>query len=598
MHRSVLLAAGLVLAACAGGSDDATSVPTDDAAVDPSDPSGDVPLDADEPTGNPTTDTGDGTGEDAVDADVDDDVGTDSPADELPTEAAPEPLTDPSRGGTLTVLLEAESDTWDIPNANCATSCITVMQQIADPLLAVNDSGELEPFLLEDVEISDDLTTWTLTMRPDVVFHDGTAADGAAVQRHLREYAAGIVQSQAYRTLEGGPAAGEGIELLDDMTVRVTFDEPNAAFGHQLASWSGWLLAPSFWDDESPTALPIATGPFEMIEWSRNEITRLRASTDYWRTSESGAPLPYLDGIDFRPVPDVSARRAIMEAGDADVNVDSFPENLAFWTGDWVSAGNSLARVDPDRDVEYLLLNASRSPFSDREFRRALAACTDREEYLAFRAPGMELASGPFAAGSLGFTDETDFPEFDPDAASAMLDELGRPDDLVIGTTNVPSQQLTAELLVDQWLVNCDLEVAIDVFEQSEYITRALVADYDLLVWRNHGQGYPAMESVWWHSRHTEGLATNFGRIVDDDIDRLLDQLAATVDPVEVDRLGQEITRVFGSEVYNIWLNTGAWAVPVRQGVFGVGTVEMPSGEQIRGAIGGRLWLHEAWLAS
>ena len=165
------------------------------------------------------------------------------------------------------------------------------------------------------------------------------------------------------------------------------------------------------------------------------------------------------------------------------------------------------------------MFNNSKPPFDNPEMRRALALCTDRDEYIAFRAPGHQLANGPFAEGSLGYIADPGFPQFDPEAGNALLDEIGRPDEIVYGTTNVPSNLLTAELFADQWSTNCGLTVNIDQFDQSELITKAITGDFEVFLWRNHGQSNPGLEFIWWHSRHAEGLALNFGRIKDPNLD-------------------------------------------------------------------------------
>ena len=497
----------------------------------------------------------------------------------------------PVSGGDLSVLLEAESDTWDIPGANCAVSCISVMNSVTDNLTMINENNEVEPFLLESYEPNADFTEFTLVMRDGVTFHDGTPADGAAVQRSLTEMASGLLQGQVFLDLVNGP---ESIVLVDDMTVTVTFSVPFATFGRNLAGRTGWLIAPSFWDNpERAGALMVGTGPFVMDEWSRDEQTVLSRNEDYWRSDADGNQLPYLDSITYRPVPDVSTRRATMESGDADVNMDSFGENLDFWDNEW---DGNLAPLPASRETTYLLLNNSVPPFDNPDFRRAIALCTDRDEYLAFRAPGNALANGPFAEGDLGFIDDPGFPAFDPAAGSALLDEIGRPEELVYGTTNVPSNLLTAELFADQWSTNCGLNVNIDQFDQSELITKAIGGAFEVFLWRNHGQAHPGLEYIWWHSRHAAGLALNFGRIVDTDLDALLQQTWATEDLGELDSIAQDINRLFAENVNNIWLNTTEWRLPYVNGVHNVNGLTLPSGSQAQTGIAGRLTLEETWM--
>jgi peptide/nickel transport system substrate-binding protein len=583
---AIPLLAGLIVASCGGGDDDADDVATEDTGD-----AGDTAAPATDEGGDeePTADTG---GEEPAPDEGGDEEPTADTGGEEPT--APAEDMAPVRGGVLTYLLEAESDTWDIPGANCAVACITVMRQVMDPLTIVNADGVVEPFLLESFEANADFTEYTLKMREGVVFHDGTPADGAAVQRSLQEMAKGILQGQVLVDLDGGPDGG--ITLVDPMTVSVKFTRPFATFPYNIAERTGWLIAPSYWDNpDRAAALTVGTGPFKMVEWVRGEETVLEANPDYWRTDGNGEQLPYLDGIVFRPVPDVSARRATMEAGDADAQHDSFGENLEFWETDWVDNGNGLASTADDKETTYLMFNNSKPPFDNPDMRRALALCTDRDEYLAFRAPGNALANGPFSEGSLGFLDDTGFPQFDPEAGNALLDQIGRPDEIIYGTTNVPSNLLTAELFADMWSTNCGLTVNIDQFDQSELITKAITGDFQTFLWRNHGQGNPGLEFVWWHSRHAEGLALNFGRIVDANIDSLLEQTWATTDLGELDSLGQQINQVFGEQVYNLWLNTTEWRIPHQAGVHGINRMTLPSGTTEIPSMAGRTWLHEAW---
>ncbi len=547
-------------------------------------------------TGEAATDESDATeggGDEVEDVETTED---EAEVTEETPEETDEPMTDdmaPVYGGELVSLLEAESDTWDIPGANCAVSCITVMRTVADPLTIVNTDGEVEPFLLESFESNEDFTEYTLVMRDGITFHDGTPADGAAVQRSLQEMARGVLQGQVLIDLVDGP---DSIELVDPMTVKVSFSRPFATFPFNIAERTGWLIAPSYWDDpDRAAALMIGTGAFQMTEWTRGEQTVVERNESYWRTDANGNQLPYLDRIVFRPVPDVSTRRATMEAGDADENMDSFGENKEFWTTTWVDDGNNLLVPSPDREATYLMFNNSIPPFDDPDIRRAVALCTDREEYLTFRAPGDVIANGPFAEGALGYLEDPGFPPFDPDAGNALLDEVGRPEVINYGTTNVPSNLLTAELFADMWNTNCGLNVQIDQFDQSELITKAITGQFEVFLWRNHGQGNPGLEFVWWHSRHAQGLALNFGKIVDPQMDALLEESWTTLDPAELDRIAQDINRLFAENVYNLWLNVTEWQNPYAGDVHGVGVLTLPSGNFGITGLAGRTWLTEAW---
>jgi peptide/nickel transport system substrate-binding protein len=597
------LVAGAMIAAACGGSDDSSDDTGADEEVDAGggeEPADEPADDAEEPADEPADD-----GDEPADepADGEDDM-AEEPADGEDDMAEPMAI---QRGGTLTYLLEAESDTWDIPGANCAVSCITVMNAVADTMTIVNEDGGIEPFLLQEFTANDDFTEFTLVMRDGVTFHDGTPADGAAVYRNMIEMASGTLQGQVFFDLLNGTplnannpgAIEDSIVLNDDGSVTVSFNKPFATFGNNLAGRTGWLLAPSFWDSETRAGdLAVGTGPFIMEEQVRGEVTRLVANPNYWRMGADGEPLPYLDGVDFRPNPDVSTRRATMQSGDADVNHDSFGENREFWEGEWLDDGNGLVETDPAREVGYLMFNNSIPPFDNPDVRRALTLCTDRNEYLTFRAPGNALANGPFAEGAAGYIEDPGFPQFDPEAGNALFDEIGRPDVINYGTTDAPANLLTAELFADMWNRNCGLNVAIDQFAQSELITRAITGQFEVFAWRNHGQGHPGLELVWWHSRHAEGLALNFGRIVDPAMDELLFESWTTVDRAELDEIAKEMNQLFADQVYNMWLDTTQWSIPYRDGVHGLQHITLESGNRNQQAVAGRVEVDEAWIES
>ena len=68
----------------------------------------------------------------------------------------------------------------------CATSCYQVTFSVYDPLTVITDAEpNWEPYLAESVTPNADNTVWTIKVRPDVTFHDGTPLDGAAVVDNL-----------------------------------------------------------------------------------------------------------------------------------------------------------------------------------------------------------------------------------------------------------------------------------------------------------------------------------------------------------------------------------------------------------------------------
>ncbi len=494
---------------------------------------------------------------------------------------------EPQYGGEITFLLEAETNTWDIPGANCVQSCINVMRAVSDPLTIIDDTGTPQPFLLASIVPNEDFTVWELTMRDGITFHDGTPADGVALARHFTEYKAGALQGQILRDLTT-------IEQSGPMSVTLTFTQPISQLPVMISERTGYFLSPTSWDDvEGRKNKPIGTGPFVFDTWTPGESLVVVRNENYWRTDDAGRQLPFLDQITFRPNPDVAARRATMEAGDAAINMDSFGENLEFWTTEW---DGGFLDEQLWYETTHLIFQTSAPPFDNPDLRRALALCTDRQTYINLRSPGVQMANGPFAPGVPGYLEDTGFPEFDADAGRALLDEIGDIPTIEYGTTNVPSNLVTAQFFADQWAQNCGLDVAIDQFDQAELVTRLLTGDFQVILSRNHGEVTAANEFVWWHSRHASGLALNFGKIQDPELDAALEAAAATDDPAELTAAAEEINRIFGEKVYNIWLEWTSWIVPFQAELHNVGVVNLPDGGRALPMLHARVWLQEAWL--
>ena len=135
---------------------------------------------------------------------------------------------------------------------------------------------------------------WTLKLRPNIKFTDGTPFDAAAVKFNWQR-----LQDPNQRALLAAKANQmQSMDVIDTTTLRITLKEKNAQFPNSvvLMSFIG-----------SPTAIqqrgnqfagnPVGAGSFQFKSWVRNSALTLVRNPNYWN-----APLPYLDQIVFKPV--------------------------------------------------------------------------------------------------------------------------------------------------------------------------------------------------------------------------------------------------------------------------------------------------------
>lgn len=582
---ALFCALALVASACGGGNDD-------------DEDGGGVAAEATAAPESPSTDGGDdapapsGDDEDEAQPGADDsggsDEGEDASAAEPAATEAPVAAPEPQYGGTLVVGLEAETTNGLNPvNAQAAVSGHILFRALYDTLTIEGPGGNAVPNLLESFSSNDDFSEWTLTLRPGITFHDGSPADSAALKRHFEEQANGTLTGIAV-----GDWDIQSIEVVDDLTVKLMLGGPFAPLPNFLTSHLGYFGAPSMHDlgAEGAARNPIGTGPFMLEEWIPNEVTRMVRNPNYWRTDAEGRQLPYLDALEFRPIPDTDGRYAAFRSGDLDatsvntgLRVDEYNENFkTFWQG------------DRNNNTTYLLLNNSRAPFDDPEFRWALAQCIDRQTFNTIRWDGQVPASGPFSPGTPGYLEASGFPGYDPEAGSATIARLGITE-VELGTTNDPANLLNTELIAAMW-GDCGLDVSITQVDQAELITNAVFGNFTAFFWRQH-EGYDlGVERVWWHSKFGQGIALNFGRINNPTIDAALDEVLTTADPDRRRELAEQVNRAFADQVHNIWFYHSNWLLATHDHVHGVDILTLADGVEHEKVLNGRVFLTEAWI--
>src|SRR6516225_3157758 len=90
-------------------------------------------------------------------------------------------LKKPKKGGSLTFGVDAEEQGFDPTQARFDEVGVMYARTVFDPLTIVTNTGGWAPYLAESVVPNSSYTTWTVTLRPNVNFHDGTPCDGAAL---------------------------------------------------------------------------------------------------------------------------------------------------------------------------------------------------------------------------------------------------------------------------------------------------------------------------------------------------------------------------------------------------------------------------------
>ncbi len=355
---------------------------------------------------------------------------------------------EPTPGGTLTIAFVPLTTDIDV-NARNVSTLNEQAQYVYETLFDRDASGDVQPLLVADFEVSDDGLVHTWTLQPDVTFHDGSAFDAEAVKWNLERK---IELQQPLWDL----IPFDAIEVIDPLTVQVTLTRPSPGMYGVLAAKTWSMYSPTFAQevgDEGLKSQASGTGPFMVETFVPNEDLVLTKNPNYWQEG-----LPYLDSVVFRAVPDINARAIQLEAGDVNMALDLAIQDV------------ERLRTNTDIRVEegagsrqyYITMNNAKAPLDDVKVRQALNYAVDKEGIIqavflgryATLAEAVYLnpvVEGFVAAGSYAY---------DPEQAAALLEEAGWVDGDSDGIREKDGQPLNLTLHTRRGGAAGDIEIA------------------------------------------------------------------------------------------------------------------------------------------
>lgn len=249
-------------------------------------------------------------------------------------------------------------------------------------------------------------------------------------------------------------------------------------------------------------------------------------------------------------------------------------------------AGNvDLVQTSVNAEVGFVMFNETRPPFDDPDARRAVALATDRDQYVQTISLGLfELASGAFPPGAPGFLADAGYPDFDLDAARALVadheERTGRDFEFTYSHGTDEDSVRVAQFLQQQWEA-AGMTVNLQSGEQAALINKALGTDWDIMGSRNFPGGFPDANYAWWHT----GSPINFGRVSDPELDALMDEGRSELDPDVAVGIYEDANRRLNEGLHFGWLTWTEWTVATRPGVAGIFGAQLPDGTRFAGSV-------------
>ena len=389
--------------------------------------------------------------------------------------------TAPRQGGVFNTLW-SDPPTIDPHLVTDGTSYGVVIEVFSGLVrLGSNPVNPFEPDLAESWSVLENGTVYEFKLRKDLKFSNGDpvtaqdfkwsferAAHPDTASTVAEEFLGDIVGIK--EIVEGTATTAEGIEVVDERTLRLTIDAPKAYFIAKLTYPTAFVLNKSNveslgrkWTDK-----PVSTGPFNLKEYRIGQRIRLERNNNYW------GRLAYLDEVVFNLAGGVSM--AMYENDEIDITSVGLAdlERVQDPTED---INRDLVEVPPNFAVSYVGFNMKEPPFDDAAFRQALNHSVDKQ-LIADQVFSnlVKPAYGIIPPGFPGFSPDIDGLEFDPQLAkdllaqSAYADPTKRPRIILTVPGTGGSPGLTTEVVADMWRQNLGIEIEIQQVEWATYI--------------------------------------------------------------------------------------------------------------------------------
>lgn len=459
----------------------------------------------------------------ATDAPATDVPATDVPPTDVPAVAAPAAVDRP-----MVVAIKTETITLD-PHDCDYGYCQVAQHGAYESLLSYvpSDDGKttVGPCLASSYQ-TDDGKVWTLTIQDGIKFTDGTPLDAEAVKYNF-DRILGLNKVPANRL----PAI-EKVEVVDEMTVRITLVNVFSPFSESLTKF--YLVSPAAAQEHATNDDPwgsswlfdhaVGTGPYLIDSWVKGQNITFTKNDDYWRGWEGN----HVSKIVLSYVPEASTRRLLLENGEVDLAQD-----IAFDDLDALSEVPGVVVQGYEQPSLITFRFRQQGVLKDVRVRHAIELAFGYEDFI----DGVLLGRASYPRGVVPpvvwvFDDTIPEAKQDMEAAKALLAEAGYPDggfELTVATIATYGWYQPREAQILQANLK-ELGITLNIQDYPDaaaYYAAIGTADEgpDIFAWTaNYSINDPVSELAVFHSnRLPENGGTNYMRVNDPEIDRLID---------------------------------------------------------------------------
>ena len=247
-------------------------------------------------------------------------------------------------------------------------------------LFRFDADNNLDPILVEFINVQDEGLTYTISLKPGLTFPDGSPLTAEDVQfSYLRAIRQGnfLLNGFLKDSDDDGFADADAIQTLGELSLRIRLDKPISYFTSVLATTPYFIVSRNcFLESLAEESICGGLGPYRILEWLPGESLRLEANPD-WPGEAPATPR-----IQLRFYADSAGLRTALENEAIDVAWNGISRadgaelegnNFLGWDGPTVFK-SYLVLVEDDPEN----LPAERSPWNDPRVKQAISLSLDR----------------------------------------------------------------------------------------------------------------------------------------------------------------------------------------------------------------------------
>ncbi|WP_137286455.1 ABC transporter substrate-binding protein [Halorussus salinisoli] len=431
-----------------------------------------------------------------------------------------------------------------------------VAGNVFNGLVTLKEDLTVRGDLAKDWTVENDGKKFTFQLREGVKFHNGD------------EFTADDVKYTIDRTISNeAPAAGKlsslksvddgGVNVKGDYEVELNFEEAMAPALIYLTRGPGRAAtivnknAIEEMSEEQYKVTPVGTGPFEVTEHEVGSGVTLDAFDDYFETDEDGNSLPYLDGIDVKPISEPATLVNALRGGDVD-----FANLVPLQNIDKVEQAGEVEKLAaPGVNWYGLAMNQDREPFGSKKARKGIAKSIDNEQFIQTAYFGNAIpAKGPInkATEWVWREDKPDDQSYNSEKGSQLIEEAGASGaSFSILTTQ---DSLRAAKAMRQQLNSAGFDVSVEQVTSSTYWERYEKGNYDTTISGSVGDPDPDQSLYNFYRKPSADGVWNWVNYESDEVHELLAEQRQALDREERKQLLQQLEDKLIADVPHAYL--------------------------------------------